>query len=175
MSSEPTMSSEPLTFTIKWRGASHTITLASRSECPYAKISSQFGLNKEKVKILRAGKTLPPAGAADLPEALVAGATYMVMGTPDGDALPTTTQRYVQDARDFVTSVRDFFVGLYAQASWTQFWMLFFYLCSSIVALGRASIAFVTSMVIAPQPAAPGAANNRGQRRPIVVEDGHED
>ena len=144
---------------VKHGATTHTVDLAP-GECPYKRIGALLSLPPTKMTIIRAGKKLPPAGDAALASAILPGALYLVSGTRAEDALPSRPQRWLTDATDTVT---DF----YSRFTWDFFIALLLWLWQCFVGLGRASISFVTSMVIAPDP-------ERADRhaRPAAVDDG---
>lgn len=143
---------------IKHAGSTHTLELA-HGECPYRRVGALLNIPVERITIIRAGKKLPPPGDPTLPTSLVVGALYLVSGTRNEDMLPTTTQRYVSDASEAASEAA---TGLYSRLTWDYCIALLFWLLSLLQSLGRASISFVSSMVIAPDPARQG---QHGQRR----------
>jgi len=88
------------------------------------------------------------------------GALYLVSGTRAEDALPSTARRWTNDATEAV-------VSLYARLSWDFFFALWLWLWTLLGSLASASVAFITSMVVAPDPAR--AQQQRRQPAPPVV------
>ena len=127
---------------IKHAGTTHTLEL-ERGACPYRRVGALLGIPAARLTIIRAGRKLPPAGDPALADALVPGALYLVSGSVD--ALPSTVQRYASDASNAA-------VGTWHMLTWDYFVALLIWLWSTMLSLGRASITFVTSMVIAPDP-----------------------
>lgn len=131
---------------VKHAGATHTLQLAP-GDCLYRRVSAELNLPTARLTLLRAGKKLPPAGDPALSAAIVPGALYLAMGSRD--ELPSTTQRYLGEAKEAA-------VSLYSRMTYDWFVAMLYCFWSLLISLGRASISFVTSMVIAPDPARPG-------------------
>ena len=112
----------------------------------YTTVGAALGLPASRVTIIRAGKKLPPQGDAALADAIVPGALYLVTGTRQEDALPSTARRHANDARDAA-------IDLYTRFTWDFFVALCFWMWAQLLALGRACGAFVVSMVVPPAPA----------------------
>lgn len=140
---------DPLSLTFKYSGQAHVLTLAA-GECPYARVSAIIGVPATRLKIIRSGKVLPPPGAPTLRTSLVNNGVYLVTGS--ADQLPSTSRRWANEVRERA-------LKLYADITYAQLRDVIYYLCGSVLSLARASVSFVTSMVIPPAPA------NEGTRR----------
>ena len=130
---------------VKHGGAAHEVEL-SGTECPYKRIGALLGVAPARLTIIRAGKKLPRPGDPALQQAIVAGATYLVSGTRAEDALPSTGRRWLSDATAAASD-------LYARLTYDFCIAMLLWLWTLLISFGRACIAFVTSMVVAPDPA----------------------
>ena len=136
-----------ISIKVKHAGATHEVEL-SATECPYKRIGALLGVAPARLTIIRAGKKLPRPGDPALAQAIVAGATYLVSGTRAEDALPSTGRRWLGEVAETASD-------LYARLTWDFCLALLLWLWTLLASLGRASIAFVSSMVVAPDPARP--------------------
>jgi hypothetical protein len=105
-----------------------------------------LALPPDRIKIIRAGRKLPPVGNPALKAALVSG-TYMVSGTRKEDALPSNAHRWMTEVAD---TARD----IYSQCTWALLSTWLLWLWTLLTAVPRTLLAFVSSAVIAPRPAA---------------------
>ena len=129
---------------IKHGSTVKTVDIPSAADL-YKRIGEALDLPPARMQIIRAGKKLPPAGDPALAEALVPGALYLVSGTRQQDALPSTPRRHLNDAADVATD-------LYSRLSWDFFTALLLWLWMALISLGRGSVLFFKSMIVAPDP-----------------------
>ena len=129
---------------IKHAGTTHALDLP-HGDCIYTRVGALLDLPPARLTIIRSGKKLPSRGDPALAAAVVPG-VYLVSGTRTEDELPSTARRYFADATEAATA-------LYSRLSWDFFVALLFWLWALLGSLGQASIAFVKSMVVAPDPA----------------------
>mmetsp|Transcript_8191 Transcript_8191/g.21428 ORF Transcript_8191/g.21428 Transcript_8191/m.21428 type:complete len:144 (+) Transcript_8191:76-507(+) len=115
-------------------------------EQPYARIAAAFNLNPSRIKLIRAGKLLPPAGTPDLTDAIHQPGTLLVLSS---NPLPGTATRMIASAR---RSLQLFWHSLTLEA--VQFYLTFAltWVWSCFATGSRTAIAFVTSAVVAPAP-----------------------
>ena len=128
---------------LKHAGATHELRLNPQRDCPYDRVAALLDLPKERIKIIRLGKLLPPKGDQALAEALIPGGVYLVSGTTRDAQLPSDTRRRVMQ---FVTDLSVFFSSI----TWAVIyaWLVWF-----LVALARVpklAFQFVSSMVVPP-------------------------
>ena len=135
---------------IKHAGVQHEISLDPKVDCVYTKISALLGLPKHRIKVIRLGKLLPPPGDPALATAVVSGGVYMVSGTAAHDALPSEPRRRAALALD---AIRELLASLTLATLYA--WLLWMW--TTIIAVPRVAISFVSSMVVAP-PARPPPA-----------------
>ena len=131
---------------IKHAGTTHTVELLP-SDDPYKKIGTLLGLPPTRLTIIRAGKKLPPYGDPGHADAIVENALYLVSGTRDSEQLPSDTRRLAGDAAEVVSTSAS---ELYSRFTFGHFMALLMWLWASFLALCRASVGFVYSMVVPP-------------------------
>ena len=127
---------------VKHAGATHEIGLHP-NDCPYEKIAALLNLPKDRIKIIRLGKLLPPRGDHAIQEALVAGGVYMVAGTTQDAQLPSNVRR---QARLALEGLSDFFAGI----TWAVIYAWVIWLWMALTSIPRVAFLFITSMVMPP-------------------------
>ena len=142
-----------ISIKLKHAGVTHELELDPSCECPYNRAAALLSLPKDRIKILRLGKLLPPPGSPSLRDALVAGGMYMVTGTSADAQLPSSTRRHFASAVEALSAV-------YASLTWVfvRSWLI--WLLSMLSAAPRVGFRFVSSMVVPP------ARPDGGQRPP---------
>ena len=138
----------PVTIKVKYEGTISELNL-NPADCPYDRIAKAFGLSSNRIKLIRAGKVLPVAGATDLPESIRQPGTVLVLSS---ESLPTARERLASSA---LANVRSLWTSLTLEGiqEWTKWAATWLWSC--LAATARGTIAFVSSAVVA--PAAAGA------------------
>ena len=136
---------EPFTLKLKHAGSSLELSLGA-GEDAYARIAAELSLAPSRVKLIRAGKVLPPRDSDELSAALRQPGTLLVLSS---DPLPGAATRLATSAREGTRSAWEALtweaVRFYSVFAVTWLW-------SMIASGGRAAIAFVSSAVVAPPP-----------------------
>ena len=132
-----------ISIKLKHAGVTHELELDPSRECPYNRAAALLSLPKDRIKILRLGKLLPPPGSPSLRDALVAGGMYMVTGTSADAQLPSSTRRHFASAVEALSAI-------YASLTWVfvRSWLI--WLLSMLSAAPRVGFRFVSSMVVPP-------------------------
>ena len=141
---------------VKHGSNTHTLDLAAENvvDCLYARIGEALDLPPSRLTIIRAGKKLPAAGDPALASHVAPGVLLLV--STSREELPSTSQRYLNEAKDTATS-------LYSRLNYDFFVALLWWLWGLLGGFARGSVAFVKSMVVAPDP-----ANAGGRRQPVA-------
>ena len=136
---------EPIKLKLKYAANTFEINLGA-TEDAYARIAAELSLAPSRLKLIRAGKVLPPRGSDELSAALRQPGTLLVLSS---DPLPSMSARYITSARDGARSAWDALtweaLRFYSVFAVTWLW-------SMVTSGGRAVIAFVSSAVVAPPP-----------------------
>lgn len=130
---------------LKHAGATHDLTLNPAHDCPYEKIAALLDLPKERIKIIRLGKLLPPKGDQALSGALIPGGVYLVSGTARDAQLPSDTRRR---ARQFVTDMS----MLFSSITWAAIYAWLVWFLVALMRVPKLAFQFVSSMVVPPAP-----------------------
>ena len=121
-------------------------------ECVYARLSYMYDVPVARLKLLRGGKQLPPAGDQALPAALAQPGTIMVMGTRHQEQLPTASSRAAADVYELWHSITLESFKRRGTALLMWLWQL-------VSSSGRLAISFVSSALLPSSAATPPAAD----------------
>lgn len=124
----------------KYLGTLHTVEL-SADACPYRQLSALLAIPPTRIKLIRAGRLVPPMGDPALQAALVDGATYMVSGS--SEVLPSKGAQRMARAREAARYV-------WENASVAVVYGALHVLLGWLYAVGGIALSFFTSMVVAP-------------------------
>jgi hypothetical protein len=119
------------------------------NECPYQRLAAMLDLPADRMKLLRAGKALPPANSADLPAALAQPGVILCLGTRREDQLPGTAKRAAMYMRESIARMWGALTMSGMRSMAATAWVLLFGAASSV---GRGALQFVRSAVVAPAP-----------------------
>ena len=129
---------------VKHSGAYREVEVPSGAD-PYACIGRALSLPPGRIKLIRNGKVLPPAGSSELFSALQQPGTLLVLSS---EPLPGRGARLAAAVRESAWTL-----WMQATPSNLQFAAIYAvtWLWSCLMASGRAAIAFVSSAVVAPE------------------------
>ena len=135
----------PMKVSVKHAGSTFDLEL-SAGDCPYRRLATRLNVPFDKIKLIRAGKLLPPAGSASLLVALAEEpGTILVSATRAAEHLPGPAGRSMSYLRELWASLTLLTLRETALAIALSVW-------GWLATGGRMAISFVSSAVVAPPP-----------------------